>query len=243
MTLAAASEQDMDTALHIGGILNDLDDCNSALRHCTIRTLETCDEKEETGDNPLEDFDPEDGEHCKILVARLLKLLDRSPGCMNRVLWGFSTARSNNVFDLDSDSLALHPSIITARKKAIRHDAALEIMRERCFNTAGREEFDRQGYSLFITEFTAIRDINYREAPIFPTADRAVEDGIKAYCHPTKGDPCPSLNCDGSIVHVGASPPHSDKHLACDTCHGTYPLPVTAPHSHAPAPEHSQRSA
>jgi hypothetical protein len=133
MKLANASKQDTDTALAIGGMLNDLDDCNSTFRHCSIRTLESIDhpDAEEEPENPLADFDPEDGEHCKILVDRLLKLLDRSPGCLNRVLWGYSTLRSNNVIDLECDHLAFHPDIVAAKEKAEHYDTvrtALEVI-------------------------------------------------------------------------------------------------------------------
>lgn len=141
--LANASEQDMDTALHIGGILNDLDDCNSRHRACHIRTLESINnpDAEEEPENALEDFDPEDGKHCKLFVERLLKLLDRSPGCLNRVLWGFSTVRSNGVLDLASDHLALHPDLIAAKEKAAKYEADLAEMNQRLIDrTTGMQE-------------------------------------------------------------------------------------------------------
>lgn len=143
MTLANADEQDMNTALHIGGILNDLDDCNSAYRHCSIRTLESIDnpDAEEEPKNDLEDFDPEDAEHCKLFVERLLKLLDRSPGCLNRVLWGFSTVRSNNVLDLASDHLSLHPDLIAAQQKAEKYDTDIAELNQRLIDrTTGMQE-------------------------------------------------------------------------------------------------------
>jgi hypothetical protein len=132
MQLANATQQDTDTALAIGGMLNDLDDCNSTFRHCSIRTLESIDDPdaEEEPENPLEDFDPDDGEHCKILVQRLLHLLNRSPGCLNRVLWGYSSIRGNNLIDLDSDHLTFHPDIVAAKKKAARHDAAVNLLEQ-----------------------------------------------------------------------------------------------------------------
>jgi len=53
-------------------------------------------------------------------------------------------------------------------------EALVETLRERCFSTGGRREFKKQGFSLMIDEETAIRDINYRDAVLFPTADEAV---------------------------------------------------------------------
>ena len=54
-----------------------------------------------------------------------------------------------------------------------------ELLEERCFGTHGRKDFNRQGFSLFIDEETAIRDINYRNAVLYDTAKEAVEAAIK----------------------------------------------------------------
>ena len=52
---------------------------------------------------------------------------------------------------------------------------ALEtLLIERIFWTAGREEFDRQGWSCLIDEETAIRDINYRDAKLYNDAGQAI---------------------------------------------------------------------
>lgn len=47
---------------------------------------------------------------------------------------------------------------------------------DKAFWTAGRDVFDRQGWSLEVDEETAIRDVNYRSAKLFPTADAAIDD-------------------------------------------------------------------
>lgn len=120
MNLANASERDVDTAIAIGAILDDLDNCNHPLRSSFIR-----DENGEWPEDDPDDFDPENGEHGKILAARLLKLLARSPGCLNRVIWGFSTARYNDVFDKDSAHLKLHPRLETALEKLNEHEKNL----------------------------------------------------------------------------------------------------------------------
>ncbi len=61
-------------------------------------------------------------------------------------------------------------------------EAMREALRDRCFCTAGRKEFDRHGYSLLVDEETAIRDINYRDACLYATADEAVDAMVSMYC-------------------------------------------------------------
>jgi len=63
--------------------------------------------------------------------------------------------------------------------------AMIEVMRDvlrcSCFYTAGRKEFDRQGYSLLVEEETGIRDINYRDAPLHSSPDDAIDAAIAEY--------------------------------------------------------------
>lgn len=49
---------------------------------------------------------------------------------------------------------------------------------DQCFFADG-PPFDRVGYSLGTGQDTAIRDINYRNLPLYPTAREAVEAEIK----------------------------------------------------------------
>ena len=75
-------------------------------------------------------FDEDDPEHCKIVLNRILKVLDRSPGCTNRVIWGFHTMMSaeNKVVDLTSDTLALHPDLVAAQDKALKFQQVLDLL-------------------------------------------------------------------------------------------------------------------
>ena len=68
--------------------------------------------------------------------------------------------------------LTAHIPVIEAMRAALR---------DRCFYTGGRKEFERQGYSLLIDEETAIRDINYRNARLYATADEAVDAVVSMY--------------------------------------------------------------
>lgn len=119
MKLANASEKDLETVHTINGLLNDLDECNRPFGTQTfIRDVDG----EWKDDDPAR-FDRENGEHCKIFVERLLKLLNQSPGCTNRVIWGFQTARDNDAFDKDNEHLSFHPDILAAKAKAEKYDA------------------------------------------------------------------------------------------------------------------------
>jgi hypothetical protein len=124
MKIAAPSEQDLKTVLTLNSLLSDLDECNRPFgSHSFIRDTDG-----EWNPEDPEHFDPENGDHCKVFVARILKLLNVSPGCTNRVIWGFDTAWSNNVFDPVSPHLAFHPDIIAAEAKATQTDTALRLL-------------------------------------------------------------------------------------------------------------------
>lgn len=62
-----------------------------------------------------------------------------------------------------------------------RMDMLEMILMDRCFFTGDRKEFDRQGCSLLVEEETAIRSINYRNAPLHVTFDDALEAAIEFY--------------------------------------------------------------
>lgn len=59
-----------------------------------------------------------------------------------------------------------------------------ECLLERCFWTGDSKQFDRQGYTFETDDNTAIRDINYRDCPLYPTREEALEGHIKLH-YPT----------------------------------------------------------
>ena len=69
----------------------------------------------------------------------------------------------------------------------ISHEAAATIealramLREKCFNTSGRSEFNRQGFSLIVEEESAILSINCRNAELHPTVDAAIDAVVPQY--------------------------------------------------------------
>ena len=62
--------------------------------------------------------------------------------------------------------------------EAIREEVVRSLLLDRMFSTAGRDVFDRQGYSLMIDEDTAIRDINYRDAVLYDTPEEALKAAL-----------------------------------------------------------------
>lgn len=56
----------------------------------------------------------------------------------------------------------------------IPKDHLILMLKSSVWYSADRPEFDRQGYSMEIDEETALRDINYRDVPLYPTAEEAI---------------------------------------------------------------------
>lgn len=52
------------------------------------------------------------------------------------------------------------------------------LLRERVFYTGGDPVFTRQGYSVEADSTTAIRDINYRNVPLYGTPDEAIDAAL-----------------------------------------------------------------
>ena len=103
MKMARATEEDMDAALLLNGMLGDIDGGQYP------RGLD--------GEFDQEDpdfFDEDDGEHCRVFVKRVLAVLNQRCGCMNRVVWGMSTALHNDVFDETKETLEWHPTLMAA---------------------------------------------------------------------------------------------------------------------------------
>lgn len=51
------------------------------------------------------------------------------------------------------------------------------LLRERCFWTGqyGPGTFSREGYSILVDDETCFRDVNRRNAPLWPTPDAAID--------------------------------------------------------------------
>lgn len=66
------------------------------------------------------------------------------------------------------------PSADMMLETAERMQDMFEMLQERCFY-ASAKNFKRSGYSLTVDWETAHRDIEYRDAPLYPTSEEAVE--------------------------------------------------------------------
>lgn len=105
MKMAKASEHDMEAAAVLAGLLTDVD---------SGYFPRLPDPDAAPDENAPIWFDPDDAEHLRIFYDRIKQVLDRSPGCLGRVIFGFHTLMHNDVVDPDDDCLALHPRIVAA---------------------------------------------------------------------------------------------------------------------------------
>lgn len=122
MKMAKATEQDMDAALLLNQMLDELDNCNHPLRSPSFPV----DVDGEFNESDPDWFDLDDAEHCQTVLKRIVKVLDKSPGCMNRVIWGFHTIMHNDICDPDSDVLDWHPDFhpVLAAREAKKKEMA-----------------------------------------------------------------------------------------------------------------------
>ena len=82
--------------------------------------------------------------------------------------------------DIQSEDGVANAAILEAAQVM---QAMYEALQERCFY-AFAECYDRHGYSVDIDPNTAIRDINYRDAPLYPTSEEAVDAAIRERLKP-----------------------------------------------------------
>ena len=97
---AKATEEDMETAAVINGMLTDVS-CGNFPR--------LPNGGQDPGDPGY--FDPDNSDHLRIFYDRVMSCLDSSPGSLSRVIWGFHALINSNVVDPEKDYLTLHPRI------------------------------------------------------------------------------------------------------------------------------------
>jgi hypothetical protein len=56
----------------------------------------------------------------------------------------------------------------------IPREHLLAMLKDAVWSSGDRKEFERQGFSLSVTEDTALRDVNYRGVPLFDTQEEAI---------------------------------------------------------------------
>lgn len=104
MKMAKATKEDIEAALLLNGILDDVDDGRFP-RGVT-------DEEAETERDP-EHFDENDSDHLKFFYERVMHCVRSRPSGIARVIWGFATIVDNNILDPDKNVLELHPRLRT----------------------------------------------------------------------------------------------------------------------------------
>ena len=114
MQMAKATEKDMEAMANIAAILNNVD-----------RGSFPPGEGGEFLDDDPDDFDEEDPEHLQAFYDRIMGIVGRNPGAVNRVVLGFHTIMNNGVVDPDADCLSLHPDIIKAKEIAAATETAI----------------------------------------------------------------------------------------------------------------------
>ena len=104
MKLAKASQEEVESLLNLARVLNS-----------AVREGFPCkpDGKWEEGEED-EWFDPEDPEHLRKFYDRVMACFEDHPGGINRTVWGYELAMTNDVFDPDADTYEWHPSLVAA---------------------------------------------------------------------------------------------------------------------------------
>lgn len=100
MKMALASEEDLDVAYDLLGLLD-----------CVDRDYYPADDGDEDAPTHLDVDDPE---HLRFFYNKLKALIDRrGSGALHRVIGGFSTVRyaKNQILDLTKDTVELHPRL------------------------------------------------------------------------------------------------------------------------------------
>lgn len=99
MKMAKASEDDIEAAMELMGILNAVDDGYYP-------------SKDDAPDTDPIFFDPNKKEHLAAFHAKIKACMDKSPGFISRVVGGMHTIMHNDILDPNDDCIALHPRFL-----------------------------------------------------------------------------------------------------------------------------------
>ncbi|BCS54764.1 hypothetical protein [Geobacter sp. SVR] len=114
MQMAKATKKDMEVIASLAALLNSVN-----------RGSFPPGEDGEYLESDPEDFDEDDPEHHKVFYDRIMGMLGRNPGTVNRVVLGFHTLMHNNLVDPGKDHLALHPDLIRAKEVLAATETAI----------------------------------------------------------------------------------------------------------------------
>lgn len=112
MKIAKASKQDMDAAAELVALLNTVDD----------GYYPSASGEDDAGEAPMF-FDEDDPEHLRLFYSKVMGLVEKSPGGMLRVVYGFSAvlAPENEIVDPEDQALSFHPRFDAEMKDAERY--------------------------------------------------------------------------------------------------------------------------
>lgn len=103
MKMARADKKDMDAALQLSAILQDVE-----------RGYYPSNPDNEDSETDPTFFDEDKKEHLRVFHDRVMACLKSAPGGIFRVIGGFHTIMHNDICDPDLDYLELHPRIRAA---------------------------------------------------------------------------------------------------------------------------------
>lgn len=104
MRMAKATQDDLDAAILLNSMMSDVFEDDQYPRGLDG----------EFDENAPSWFDEDDKKHLRMLFDRLKEVYRKSPGGMNRVIWGMDTLMNpdNRLLDPDKDYLAPHSAIV-----------------------------------------------------------------------------------------------------------------------------------
>lgn len=103
MKMAKADEKDINAAIKLAAILDDVD-----------RGYYMHPESEDDDSDEPTFFDKDDLDHLRAFHDRVMACMKAAPGGLFRVVWGFDTIMHNDICDPNADTLELHPRIVQA---------------------------------------------------------------------------------------------------------------------------------
>ncbi len=163
MKMAKATEKDIEAALLLLGMLEDVDSGKFP------RGTELHGSKD---DDP-EDFNENDPDHLRAFHDRIMTCVKLRPSGISRVIWGFQTILDNNVLDPNVDHLELHPRLKRTEQFAEWLNQLHEVLRN---ESASHERFDFRALTA-----DDLRVMLKRELNMIQRIDKSVQDLAQAF--------------------------------------------------------------
>lgn len=138
MKMAKASEYEIDMALKLSSILNNVESGDYPM---------PIDDETDCEDEPTF-FNPEDQEHLRVFYDRVMACMNAAPGGLFRVVGGFHTLMHNDIVDPNQDVLELHPRLEKALEALKKNDPVRSLI------SAHAQLLDANPYCYFELAYT-----------------------------------------------------------------------------------------